>query len=96
MSFFLRIVTSILRNVTIHQSFYVLVTTCLRVATNSYGLVTSIYDFRRAGDFMLTAFFFGAMHIDTVSTQPLVTTPFHPQIKKIGHQIKKKHQIKKN
>ena len=33
---FLRIVTSILRNVTIHRSFYVLVTTRLRVVTNSY------------------------------------------------------------
>ena len=40
----LRIVTSILRNVTIHRSFNVLVTTCLRVVTNSYELVTSIYE----------------------------------------------------
>ena len=41
---FLQIVTSIIRNVTIHRSFYVLVTTCLRVVTNSYELVTSIYE----------------------------------------------------
>ena len=34
---------SILRNVTIHQSSYVLVMTCLRVVMNSYELVTSIY-----------------------------------------------------
>ena len=40
---FLQIVTSILRNVTIHQSFYVLFTTCLHVVTNSYELVMSIY-----------------------------------------------------
>ena len=39
---FLRILTSILRNITVHRSFYVLVTTCLRVVTNSYELVTSI------------------------------------------------------
>ena len=41
---FLRIITSILRNVTINRSFYVLVTTCLRVVTNSYELVTNIYE----------------------------------------------------
>ena len=41
---FLWIVTSILRNVTIHRSFYVLVTICLRVVMNSYELVTSIYE----------------------------------------------------
>ena len=40
----LRIVTSILRNVTIHQSFYVFITTCLRVVTNTYELVMSIYE----------------------------------------------------
>ena len=40
----LRIVTSILRNAIIHRSFYVLLTTCLRVVTNSYELVTSIYE----------------------------------------------------
>ena len=43
-SFFLRIVTNILWNVTIHRSFYVLVMTSFRVVTNSYELVTSIYE----------------------------------------------------
>ena len=47
---FLRIVTSILRNVAIHQSFYVLVTTCLRVAMNSYRLFF-------AGFFFILIFF---------------------------------------
>ena len=35
---------SILRNVTIHRIFYVLVTTCLRVVSNSCKLGTSIYE----------------------------------------------------
>lgn len=47
---FLWIVTSIIRNVTIHRSFYVLVTTCLRVVANSYELVTSIYESLRFFD----------------------------------------------
>ena len=35
---------NILRNVTIGQSFYVLVTTCLRFVTNGYKLVANIYE----------------------------------------------------
>ena len=40
-------VTSILGNVTIHRSVYVLVTTCVRVVTNSYELVTNIHESKK-------------------------------------------------